>query len=376
MDSFIDFKWLNDHIQEAETLLKTLGKIPAPSHHEEKRAEFILNWLKEQGAEDVSVDCAKNVVLKIGVTKENPLCAVMAHTDIVFEDTSELPMREEDGKLYAPGIGDDTANLVSLLMAAKYIIEKKLTPKCGLLIVANACEEGLGNLKGVNEILKDYEGRIKELISLDCGLGTIINSAVGSMRMKITVKAEGGHSYSDFGNTNAIVQMAGLITRLYEKTPPSSAKTTYNVGVIEGGSTVNSIAGECSLMYEYRSESRECMQEMDGYLMRVLDEFRKKGVHIETEIIGLRPCKGNVDEEKQSALTSRAKTLIESITGKSAGISAASTDANAALALGIPSVTIGAIVGGGAHTRGEWVEICCLSDALAVALGVTGWYFD
>lgn len=376
MDSFIDYKWLDDHIQEAETLLKTLGKIPAPSHHEEKRAEFILNWLKEQGAEDVSVDCAKNVVLKIGVTKENPLCAVMAHTDIVFEDTSELPMREEDGKLYAPGIGDDTANLVSLLMAAKYIIGKKLTPKCGLLIVANACEEGLGNLKGVNEILKDYEGRIKELISLDCGLGTIINSAVGSMRMKITVKAEGGHSYSDFGNTNAIVQMAGLITRLYEKTPPSSAKTTYNAGVIEGGSTVNSIAGECSLMYEYRSESRECMREMDGYLMRVLDEFRKKGVHIETEIIGLRPCKGNVDEEKQSALTSRAKTLIESVTGKSAGISAASTDANASLALGIPSLTIGAIVGGGAHTRGEWVEICCLSDALAVALGVTGWYFD
>lgn len=376
MNSFIDYKWLNDHIQETETLLKTLGKIPAPSHHEEKRAEFILNWLKEQGAEDVSVDCAKNVVLKIGVTKENPLCAVMAHTDIVFEDTSELPMREEDGKLYAPGIGDDTANLVSLLMAAKYIIEKKLTPKCGLLIVANACEEGLGNLKGVNEILKDYEGRIKELISLDCGLGTIINSAVGSMRMKITVKAEGGHSYSDFGNTNAIVQMAGLITRLYEKTPPSSAKTTYNVGVIEGGSTVNSIAGECCLMYEYRSESRECMQEMDGYLMRVLDEFRKKGVHIETEIIGLRPCKGNVDEEKQSALTSRAKTLIESITGKSAGISAASTDANASLALGIPSLTIGAIVGSGAHTRGEWVEISCLSDALAVALGVTGWYFD
>ena len=130
MLSNLDSAWIDAHLQEAESLLKTLGKIPAPSHHEEKRAEFILNWLIRQGAKDVSIDSAKNVVLKIGACDQGPVCAVMAHTDVVFSDTDTLPMREEDGRLYAPGIGDDTANLVALLMAAKYILEKNLAPEC------------------------------------------------------------------------------------------------------------------------------------------------------------------------------------------------------------------------------------------------------
>lgn len=369
-------KWINDHISEAEDLLKTLGKIPAPSHHEEKRAAFILDWLKNQGAKDVSIDKAKNVILKIGDTQSAPVSLVMAHTDVVFGDTSPLPMREEDGKLFAPGIGDDTANLVALLMAAKYVLSQNLTPKGGLIIAANACEEGLGNLKGVKQILNDCAGKITSLVSIDCGAGEIVNNAVGSYRVKITVRAQGGHSYSNFGNGNAIVQMAEIITRLYEKTPPTGAKTTYNAGVIEGGSTINSIAGECSLLYEYRSESRECMQEMDKYLTETLDCFRKKGYDIQTEVLGLRPCKGDVDEEKQEALTQQAAKLVEEITQKPASLHAASTDANASLALGIPSVTVGAIVGGGAHTRGEWIRLDCLENAVKIALGILKWSFE
>ena len=372
----IENKWILEHIQEAESLLKTLGKIPAPSHHEEKRALFICDWFLNAGAKDVSIDEAKNVILKIGNTEEGPVSVVMAHTDIVFGDTDDLPMREENGRLYAPGIGDDTGNLVALMMAAKYMLLENIVPKGGLIIAANACEEGLGNLKGVKQILKDYEGQIQSLVSLDCNLGEIVNNAVGSCRVKITVRAKGGHSYSDFGNENAIVQMARLITRLYEKTPPTGAKTTYNAGVIEGGSTVNSIAGECSLLYEYRSESRECMQEMDAYLNETIDSFRNQGMHIETEVIGLRPCKGDVDEEKQNKLTKKAQELIYSVTHAPASLHAASTDANASLALGIPSVTIGAVVGGGAHTRDEWIELGCLKNAMAVAIGALKWCTD
>ncbi len=373
---FTDFenKWVLEHTKEAESLLKTLGKIPAPSHHEEKRAHFIRDWFLGVGAKDVSIDDAKNVILKIGVTEKSPLSVVMAHTDIVFSDTTALPMREENGRLCAPGIGDDTGNLVALMMAAKYMLLENIAPKGGLIIAANSCEEGLGNLKGVKQILKDYEGRIQSLVSLDCNLGEIINNAVGSCRVKITVRAKGGHSYSDFGNENAIVQMSKIITRLYEKTPPTSAKTTYNAGVIEGGSTINSIAGECSLLYEYRSESRECMQDMDAFLNETLDFFRHQGMNIETEIIGLRPCKGNVDEDKQNELTKKAQDLISSIMHAPASLHAASTDANASLALGIPSVTIGAIVGGGAHTRDEWIELNCLKNAMSVALGVLKWF--
>ena len=366
--------WCESHAEEAIALLKELGKIPAPSHHEEKRAAYVKNWLEAQGAKNVYIDEALNVVYPIGVTENNPVVILMAHTDIVFPDTEELKMYEEDGKLYAPGIGDDTANLVTLLMAAKYATEHDLKFDVGVVIVANACEEGLGNLKGSKQILKSFDGRVVEMISVDGGMHRVCNVAVGSHRMKVTIRAQGGHSYNRFGNTNAIAQMAQLINALYEKKVPTLAKTTYNVGVIEGGTTVNSICAECSMLYEYRSESRECMQEMDKYLTDVIGEFRNKGVHIETELLGLRPCTGDVDYDKQAALTDRADALIKSITGKSARITASSTDANASLAIGIPSVTIGAIVGGGAHTRGEWVSLSSLENALKVALGVTGWY--
>ena len=233
-------KWSDSHATEALDLLRALGSVPAPSHHEEKRAAFVRDWLVEQGAEHVYIDAAQNVVYPIGVTADNPVVVLMAHTDIVFPDTEPMTIREDAGRMYAPGIGDDTANLVALLMAAKYVAEHRPLPRIGVLIVANSCEEGLGNLKGSRQIMHDYAGRVMELISIDGSLDRIVNDAVGSHRMKVTIRAQGGHSYGAFGNTNAIVQMAQLITRLYEKEPPTARKTTYNVGVIEGGTTVNS----------------------------------------------------------------------------------------------------------------------------------------
>ena len=225
-------QWCAQHNAETLDLLRTLGRIPAPSHHEEKRAAFVKDWLEAQGAEGVYIDEALNVIYPVGVTADNPVAVIMAHTDIVFPDTESLAMREEAGRLYAPGIGDDTANLVNLLMAAKYVAAHRPDPKLGVLIVANSCEEGLGNLKGSRQIMKDFEGRVTELISLDGGLDSVVNNAVGSHRMKVTITAQGGHSYGAFGNTNAIVQMAEMIGRLYEKQVPTKAKTTYNVGVI------------------------------------------------------------------------------------------------------------------------------------------------
>lgn len=369
-------KWCMDHEEETIGLLHALGRIPAPSHHEEKRAEFIRGWLEAQGAKGVYIDEAKNVIYPIGVTADNPVAVIMAHTDIVFPDTGELEMREEDGRLYAPGIGDDTANLVTLLMAAQYVARNRPDPGQGVLIVANSCEEGLGNLKGSRQIMQDFKGRVTELISLDGGTDWIVNDAVGSCRMKITIRAQGGHSFGDFGNTNAIVQMAELIGRLYEKEPPRKAKTTYNVGVIEGGTTVNSICAECSALYEYRSEDRECLAEMDAFFNGVVDEFRKNGVDISVEVLGVRPCKGDVDEERLNALTARMAAIINEFTGRSIMTEAASTDANSALAIGIPAVTIGAIESWGAHTRGEWVRLGSMAAGQRIALATVLQYFN
>lgn len=369
-------KWRAAHEAEAIELLRTLGRIPAPSHHEEKRAEFIKNWLTAQGAEGVYIDEAKNVIYPVGVTGENPVAVVMAHTDVVFPDMDELEMREENGMLFAPGIGDDTANVVTLLMAAKYIAENQPAGKTGVLIVANSCEEGLGNLKGSKQIMKDFEGRVREVISLDGGVDWIVNDAVGSCRMKVTVRAQGGHSFGDFGNTNAIVQASEIIGRLYEKEPPKKAKTTYNVGVIEGGTTVNSICAECSMLYEYRSESRECLAEMEDYFRGVIDEFRAKEMDISVEVLGVRPCKGDVDEKKLADLTGRMARIIKEATGQNAKTEAASTDANSALAIGVPAVTIGTVDGRGAHTRGEWVRLDSIGPGMKIALATVMQYFE
>lgn len=129
---------------EQKELLKTLGVIPAPSHQEDMRAAFCRDWFQKQGAEDVYIDEAKNVICRLGDPDAEELVVFAAHTDIVFPDTTELPLKEEDGKLFAPGIGDDTSNLVNLMMGAKYLMNHGLKPKCGILFVANACEEGLG----------------------------------------------------------------------------------------------------------------------------------------------------------------------------------------------------------------------------------------
>lgn len=363
-------KWCEAHAAEALDLLRELGKIPAPSHHEEKRAAYVKAWLENQGAKNVYIDEALNVVYPIGVTENNPVVVLMAHTDIVFPDTEELKMHEEDGKLYAPGIGDDTANLVTLLMAAKYAAQHEMTPDLGIVIVANSCEEGLGNLKGSKQIIKSFEGRVVEMISLDGGMRSVVNEAVGSHRMKVTIHAQGGHSYSRFGNTNAIAQMAQLITALYEKKVPTQAKTTYNVGVIEGGTTVNTICAECSMLYEYRSESRECLAEMEAFFNKTIDDHRRLGMEIDVEVLGVRPCTGNVDRAKLKELTERMQVIMHEYTGNTITTRSGSTDANTALALGIPSVTIGAMDGMGAHTRGEWVELASILPGQKIALAV------
>lgn len=368
--------WCIAHTDEAQQLLRTLGKIPAPSHQEEQRARFVRSWLCAQGAQHVYTDSAGNVIYPIGVTDSNPVVVVMAHMDIVFPDLEELPMREENGRLYAPGIGDDTANLVTLLMAAKYLASHPHTPRTGVLLVANVCEEGLGNLKGSKQIMQDFAGRVTELISLDGGVGRLVNNAVGSCRMKVTIHAQGGHSYSRFGNTNAIVQMAQLITRLYEKQPPTAAKTTYNVGVIEGGTTVNSICAECSMLYEYRSESRDCLSEMDAFFQKTIADFRAQGVDISVDVLGVRPCKSGVDETLLSHLTQRTAQIVHAFTGCMPVPGAASTDANSALSIGVPGVMVGVIKGDGAHTRGEWMALDSLPAGLEIALALVLQYFD
>ena len=360
--------YIDSHQKEAFDLLIELAQIPAPSHHEEKRAEFCKNWLAEQGAKGVYIDDALNVIYPVGCADDKPIAVFMAHSDVVFPDEIPLPLKIEDGKIHCPGVGDDTANVMALLMAAKYIAETGISPKeHGILLVVNSCEEGLGNLKGSRKIVSDFGSRITEFISFDGGYREIVNRAVGSKRYKVEIDTEGGHSYGAFGNRNAIAYMASLIDTLYTIKVPSIGKTTYNVGTISGGTSVNTIAQHAEMLYEFRSDELEALNIMEQHFNAAVDFYRTKGIDVTVTLVGDRPCSAKVDASREEALMHRTQEAVKQHFDFDAAFHAGSTDCNIPLSVGIPAICVGCVDGRGAHTREEYIEISSLRPGLGLA---------
>lgn len=369
-------KYIEDHQKQAFDLLVELAQIPAPSNQEEKRAAFCKDWLEKQGAQGVYIDEALNVVYPIGCAADNPLAVVMAHIDVVFPDTDSLPLTIADGKIRCPGVGDDTANMVALMMTAKYIAQQQIIPRtCGLLLVLNSGEEGLGNLKGCRKIMQDFGSRIVEFISLDGSNCGGVNRAVGSKRYQVEILTEGGHSYGSFGNRNAIAYMASLINTLYEIKVPPIGKTTYNVGTISGGTSVNTIAQQAKMLYEFRSDEHEALGIMEKHFNAAIAFYRAKGIRVDVELVGDRPCSNGVDQEKEKALMNRAAAANLRHYGQPLRFGAGSTDCNIPLSMGIPAVCLGCYFGSGAHTREEYVEIDSLLPGLKLAFDLILYYF-
>ena len=356
--------------REQEELLRTLGRIPAPTRREDGRAAFCRDWLLAQGAKDVTIDGAKNVVCRLGCPDSPELVVFAAHTDIVFPDTDPLPMREEDGRLLAPGIGDDTANLVNLLMAAKYLIQNEVELRCGVLIAANSCEEGLGNLEGTKALFAAYGERIRGFYSFDAYLPLCCHTAVGSYRYRVTCRTPGGHSYNDFGSPSAIHLLCGFVEELCRIQPPARARTTYNVGRIEGGTTVNSIAEEAVVLYEFRSTDQGCLEEMERSFRRIAANWEERGGTWEIELLGVRPGSGPVDREALGRFTEHSADVIRTFTGCEPEFTPNSRDSNIPLSLGIPANTIGTVEGGLAHTRQEWIALDSLSTGVKIVLSL------
>ncbi len=372
-------KYLKDCEQETLDLIEVICGIPAPSWHEEKRAEFCKKWLEENGAKGVYIDSALNVIYPIGCKGKDDIVVFAAHTDTVFSDLEPMPFLKDDEYFYCPGVSDDTASVAVLLMVARYIAQNKLEASCGILIVANSGEEGLGNLKGTRQLMKDYEGRIKEFYTFDANLSDYANKVVGSHRYELIFETEGGHSYGAFGNRSAVYAMADLICKLHKCEIPveEGSKTTYNVGVVEGGTSVNTIPQSAKMLYEYRSNSEKCLSIMKDFFEKTVEEARKSGLaDIRVTLVGDRPCSSEIDEKHFAEMEERVVRITEKHTGQKCVPYSSSTDCNIPMSMGIPGLAVANCTGIGAHTREEKLVLASVPIGLKITAELILSYFN
>ena len=303
----------------------------------------------------------------------NELTVIAAHLDTVFLDTENYPeFHEDDDKIYCPGAGDNTAGVAILLLTAKYFIENEIVPEKGIIFVYNSCEEGLGNLIGTRQIMKDFDGRVKQFITLDEDIGYCVNDAVGSHRYRVEAITEGGHSFSNFGNKNAIAALSEIITQIYKLDVPKKegTTTTYNVGLISGGTSVNTIAQSAEMLCEYRSDDRECLAVMKSAFEDIFAKAVSDEVRLNVTLLGERPCKGEVDAVTEERLIDAYRRAVAEVTGQEISLVSASTDANVPMSLEIASVDMGVFRNGGTHTREEWLDKSCIADGLDIFIRV------
>ena len=370
--------YLDSCQEELKQLIRDLCAIPAPSGHEEHRAEFCKAWFEASGGKGVYIDEALNVICPHHVTDDGRLTVFMAHTDTVFPDLEPLPFVETEETFQCPGVGDDTANLAVMMICARYFLQNNIPSKTGILFVANSCEEGLGNLKGSRAIVDTFGSRMDALVTFDgFALHKVVNAAVGSHRYQVTVKTEGGHSFAAFGNRNAIAVLSNMINTLYSVKVPQegNSKTTYNVGTIQGGTSVNTIAQEAQMLYEYRSDSFACLTKMQDLFIKVIDAYRATGVEIEVTMVGDRPCAAGVDADAMEALCAMAADSIRRVTGRDPDFRSGSTDCNTSLSRGIPSICLGLCAASGAHTRTETLRLSSLPGGCNLCMDFLCQYF-
>jgi tripeptide aminopeptidase len=384
-------QWFRDQEAEFARWQMDLARIPAPPFGENARADWVGEQFRALGIKEVGKDKIGNV---FGFRKgrQDSILSISAHLDTVFPSNTPLNVRQQGTKLYGPGISDNAAGVTALLAIAAAFENFNLSHEASLLFIGNVGEEGEGDLRGMRYIFSDSEWKdsIRTCLVLDgAGTDTIVAEALGSRRFEVIVRGPGGHSWSDFGAPNPIVVLGRAIHLFSQTRVSSSPKTTFNIGVIRGGTSVNSIPESASMRVDIRSSSPSEIDRLDLELRRAIDlsiqeeETRsaqlrdpshyRSGLTAEMVPIGNRPG-GELDLNARAVQIARA---VDTHLGNSAQIQRASTDANIPISLGREAIAIGAGGnGGGAHTLQEWFDpsgrALGLTRILLIALALAG----
>jgi len=377
-------EWFASHRAWIDDEQARLTEIPAPSFQESERAAAVKVLLSAIGLE-VSTDKAGNVIGLLRGESDKELVILSAHLDTVFPAGTDVKVHRDKSRMTAPGISDNGAGLVALVAVARALHEARIQPRRTILFVADVGEEGEGNLRGMRALVDAYRERLKAVIVLDgSSIDHVTTKALASRRVEVVITGPGGHSWSDFGIPNPINALVRGSVRFINTRVPSSPRTTYNLGQIEGGTSVNSIPHEARLKVDLRSEGDDELIRLESALRDCIaagirDEMetardRSKGkLEWKLDLLGSRP---GGELASNSPLLTTLRAADEAVHNQSR-LERASTDANIPLSLGIEAIAIGAGGnGGGAHSLQEWYESdgreIGLQRVLLTLLGASG----
>lgn len=331
-----------------------IQQIPAPTFNEADRAKYIARQFQQFDLADVTIDTVENVYGRIPGKSSDKAIMLMAHTDTVFSADTNLAIKRENSVIYGPGLGDNSMGVAGMLGLIKALQENQFVPACDLWFVANSCEEGLGDLRGAKAAFNKLKDKVSAVINLEgLAFGHIYYAGIAVHRLHITATTEGGHSWLHFGRPSAIHTIVNIGAEISKLQFPAQPRTTFNIGMIEGGHAINAISTHAGLWLDLRSVSPTALEHYRQQVYDIIQRAQHDGVNIQVEVVGDRPAGAIAIEHPlvQGALT----TLKEM--GVTGALEVGSTDGNVPLSHGCPTVTIGITRGANAHRLDEYIEI-------------------
>ncbi len=339
-----------------------IQQIPAPTFHEEARAQWVAERFRQMGLDDVRMDALYNVYGRwAGTHPDAPALLVSAHTDTVFPLETDLRVRYRGTRIYGPGLGDNSLGVAGLLALVRALQAHDVRPRADLWIVANSREEGLGDLDGIRAVWKTLRRRLGAAIVVE-GLAFrhVYHVGIAVRRLRIICRAPGGHSWLHFGQPSALHGLIALGGRILALQPPQTPRTTYNIGLMNGGHSVNSLATFAEMYLDLRSEDPQALAELEAEVRKSIAGFQTRRLRFEVQVVGNRPAGAIAVEHPLVQLA--ASVLQED--GCRPVYARGSTDANIFLAQGTPAVTVGISYGGNAHRLDEYIETTPIADGV------------
>jgi len=350
----------SERVEVVAELAARICAVPAPTGNEWQRAEFVATLFRERGYA-ADIDTVGNVYARRGKIGKGPLLLLLAHTDTVFPPDTPLTIQRAGDILCGPGIGDNSVHVAALLVILDMLDSMQKETDADLIAVANVGEEGLGNLRGARAAVERYAGEVGAVIAFDGNLGRIINEAVGSRRWRIIVRGPGGHSFASFGLPSAIHGLARIIAAIAAVEVPHDPKTTFNVGMIEGGTSVNTIAPIASALLDMRSTDIATLDRLAKQVRNIVQHSAGEGLQTEIEVLGERPAGSRSQADPLVQLAAHTLTWL----GIEPKCVAGSTDANIPISLNIPAICVGVTRVERAHTLEEHIVVPPIGDGLA-----------